>query len=313
MEPLPKYLTFLRRPPYSTLTNESPTIAAPATPLGVFDSLPAEIRLEIYRFALIAPVAFSVRRGRRGRHGNLPLNTPYEVSAMVPIHSKTRPGFMWCGEAVEVCLLRVSKVVHAEAARVFYRCNRFVFVNYAALSTFLLTVNEMGFFLADVELRSLNLSPKARHPGSFLKRLRISSHPQRIALPTPNIEFWPKAEENAAIAWSIIEPIVKREGQDSFDSAAVAGLRSHMHTQSHGRNPKCSYAALTEHEQRERLKVFQFKVPAALKFRATASGGEVEIEDWQERARRFNALVLERWRADVDEKRTATSRRESET
>lgn len=272
--------------------------ASTASTLGDLDKLPGEIRNEIYKLLLIAQSPITVQRHKS--YSLYQYKASWKVSGTVrPVSAKgKRQRRTACGNAIELQVLRVSKSVCVEAAPLFYKCNSFVFSHYTALQKFLFRINEMAFFLADVEVVNNNQS-SPKNFEKILKKMRVCSNPKRIAFRVPCRTSWTQGMVLARTTWEMIKAFVKRKGGDYFNSRALAGVRSHMHTGFHGLLPKCSYAALTKGAQLERLNAFCFEVPKMVALEEPGSGKEVVFDDPAERTRRFKALVVDCWREEL--------------
>lgn len=108
------------------------------------ESLPAELRLEIYSYVLIS-------------------ETPFVHSPTTPSLKRRRTL-----EANDLSLLLTSKFIHNDAAHFFYRANTFVFTDATALYTYLTTTLPPP--LAD-ELRTVQLAYPSSHTTATVKTM----------------------------------------------------------------------------------------------------------------------------------------------
>lgn len=265
--------------------------------LGDLQMLPPEIRNSIYLLALTAPSAVTVKRHEDRAPGSRQKTNRMKLCGTVLIMKGRQKRRVACANTIGLHLLRASKAAHTEATPVFYHCNSFLFPHFAGLGHFLYQIKEMGFFLADVEVKGIDRG-RAFFFAGVLDDLRISSAPKRIAFRVPL-----RRDENAMMharsTWKLIKTFVRRKGSDLYFPSQLAAMRSHLHTgthtNSHGTFSKYTPPPTTQEAQHKRLNAFSFQVPKKLAFKKLGCNAHVIIRNPERRADLFKALMVKCW------------------
>ncbi|KAK5120173.1 hypothetical protein LTR85_006654 [Meristemomyces frigidus] len=200
----------------------SSVTAGTSNGFGTFEKLPAELRNEIYRVALIATTKISITRhlkkkkvgkwseeGLRKRSDFLKDERAihvFYVKGSVPVTAgkKTRM-FPFC-EAQQPALLHVSRQIYVEAMPILYAKNCFTFGSREALEHFAGQIGGNIRFLTAIEL-PFNAYYCLRRP---LKALRATTNLRRLQLTMANT--WAMSsgapDSLAFWIWHAVQPVV---------------------------------------------------------------------------------------------------------
>lgn len=171
---------------HNKLTACSGNTSTKAYSLGDFDKVPAEIRNEIYEYALTTPSVITIKRHEDRPAGSRErTKKPWKLCGTVIVMRGRQKRRVACVKGTGIGLLKVSQGVHIEAAPIFYHNNSFLFQIPWALSTLVNKINEMAFHLADIEIEKIHGS-RTLFFGYVLEEFRTCSEPRRIAFRVPS-------------------------------------------------------------------------------------------------------------------------------